>query len=614
MNSIRTLAALAVFVIAGTVTGVAYAGTVPLVPNGVVNVKALSTATASSTWSPKNEYKADHESTSENSASSRFKRFHGRKPSSPTPAPNSVASADAALGASWAGLDHFDQRTANGGNQYSLEPPDQGLCAGGGYVIEPVNTALKIYDTPAVPDDDDRPEHLLRPAGRNRSGVRGCRAVPQRPAVLLRHRYAAVVPDHPRGGCHGCPCAHADRGLDLVGPDGYLGPILDRRDRRRPERHAVASELPVLRRPAAARRGRERALHHDERVRRQPGLQRRAGVRDVEEGARGRLHAGRRAVRQPLARRRAGVLDPAGDLAVCGRLRHVEQRHRVLPLGARLQRDARQPHRRLGDHEHGLARVRYAVRLAPERAREERELRPAGTGDPEGRPAPVWPGGRLSPVRRRGEPADRDAEHERRPDEPGRLRGRRPLRRREHGRRSGRLHAGRRGVVQGSAQGEDARDDERPHGRPGLLRPVRQQRPLPVDRRDAGREEGRDHVHALGAGLLPVLGVRGSGLVDDPRRRSRCRAGRRLHRLRPVCPRRRRPLGRLLGGRRGRLDDLDRQRVHRTVVRRRHLPRRHDLRRDPDGACQLGDARERDPPVRSESGGRPRGGPPTLTQ
>ena len=45
------------------------------------------------------------------------------------------------------GLDHRDQRLANGGNQFSLEPPDQGLCVGNGKIVEPVNTALNVYDT-----------------------------------------------------------------------------------------------------------------------------------------------------------------------------------------------------------------------------------------------------------------------------------------------------------------------------------------------------------------------------------------------------------------------------------------------------------------------------------
>jgi len=65
----------------------------------------------------------------------------------PRPATVAVAQPGSELGTSFAGLDHFDQRTADGGNQFSLEPPDQGLCAGGGYVIEPINDVFAIYDS-----------------------------------------------------------------------------------------------------------------------------------------------------------------------------------------------------------------------------------------------------------------------------------------------------------------------------------------------------------------------------------------------------------------------------------------------------------------------------------
>jgi hypothetical protein len=44
------------------------------------------------------------------------------------------------------GLNFFDQRYANNGNQFSVEPPDQGLCAGNGFVVESVNDVLAIYD------------------------------------------------------------------------------------------------------------------------------------------------------------------------------------------------------------------------------------------------------------------------------------------------------------------------------------------------------------------------------------------------------------------------------------------------------------------------------------
>jgi hypothetical protein len=49
------------------------------------------------------------------------------------------------------GLNHFDQAHAGTGvyanSQYSLEPPDQGLCVGNGFVLESVNTALQVFNT-----------------------------------------------------------------------------------------------------------------------------------------------------------------------------------------------------------------------------------------------------------------------------------------------------------------------------------------------------------------------------------------------------------------------------------------------------------------------------------
>jgi hypothetical protein len=49
------------------------------------------------------------------------------------------------------GLSHVDQRTANGGNQFSLEPPDQGLCAGNGFVVETVNDVIQVYNQQGLP-------------------------------------------------------------------------------------------------------------------------------------------------------------------------------------------------------------------------------------------------------------------------------------------------------------------------------------------------------------------------------------------------------------------------------------------------------------------------------
>jgi len=54
------------------------------------------------------------------------------------------------------GLNHADQRLAGTGiyknSQFSLEPPDQALCVGNGFVVEAVNTAVAVYraDTHAL--------------------------------------------------------------------------------------------------------------------------------------------------------------------------------------------------------------------------------------------------------------------------------------------------------------------------------------------------------------------------------------------------------------------------------------------------------------------------------
>src|SRR5260370_22774030 len=49
------------------------------------------------------------------------------------------------------GLNHRDQRRAGTdeylNTQFSLEPPDQGLCVGNGTVLEPVNDALRVFDS-----------------------------------------------------------------------------------------------------------------------------------------------------------------------------------------------------------------------------------------------------------------------------------------------------------------------------------------------------------------------------------------------------------------------------------------------------------------------------------
>jgi hypothetical protein len=58
-----------------------------------------------------------------------------------------VAGGNPELSLSFDGLNHRQQRLANGGNQFSIEPPDQALCVGNGFVVEATNSVLRVFDT-----------------------------------------------------------------------------------------------------------------------------------------------------------------------------------------------------------------------------------------------------------------------------------------------------------------------------------------------------------------------------------------------------------------------------------------------------------------------------------
>ena len=72
--------------------------------------------------------------------------------------PRGVTLSTPGLQASFEGLNHFDQRfgSSSGGNQFSLEPPDQGLCVGSDgsgntRVVEAVNDVMNVYTTGGAP-------------------------------------------------------------------------------------------------------------------------------------------------------------------------------------------------------------------------------------------------------------------------------------------------------------------------------------------------------------------------------------------------------------------------------------------------------------------------------
>lgn len=76
---------------------------------------------------------------------------HGIFPRHPLDAPevesSTVSTSNPDLRLSVDGITHRDTRLASGGNQFSLEPPDQALCVGNGFVVEATNSALQVRRT-----------------------------------------------------------------------------------------------------------------------------------------------------------------------------------------------------------------------------------------------------------------------------------------------------------------------------------------------------------------------------------------------------------------------------------------------------------------------------------
>src|SRR5262245_53557231 len=90
--------------------------------------------------------------------------------------PHKKAKSNPELNLSVDGLNFRQQRLANGGNQFSVEPPDQGLCAGNGFVVESVNDVIRVFHTDGTPAIGvvDLNTFYGYPAAINRTtGVRG---------------------------------------------------------------------------------------------------------------------------------------------------------------------------------------------------------------------------------------------------------------------------------------------------------------------------------------------------------------------------------------------------------------------------------------------------------
>jgi hypothetical protein len=88
-----------------------------------------------------------------------------------------VAKSNPELKLSVDGLNFRQQRLANGGNQFSVEPPDQGMCVGNGFVVESVNDVIRVFHTadgaPVTGVEDLNTFYGYPPAIIRATGVRG---------------------------------------------------------------------------------------------------------------------------------------------------------------------------------------------------------------------------------------------------------------------------------------------------------------------------------------------------------------------------------------------------------------------------------------------------------
>jgi hypothetical protein len=140
------LTATAVVLLA--VAAAALAGTRQIASSGTTAIRASATG-SDAVQLPELRPGADAGPLSINRPRPGFK--NGKFPKKPLDAPtvgsSTIAEVNTELALSFEGLNHRQQRLANGGNQFSLEPPDQGLCVGNGYTVEAINSALRVWDT-----------------------------------------------------------------------------------------------------------------------------------------------------------------------------------------------------------------------------------------------------------------------------------------------------------------------------------------------------------------------------------------------------------------------------------------------------------------------------------
>ena len=144
LTGFAAVAALALVLVSASAAGIAG----PITLGGTVTVSSLNTTPGSVTGAPTNDTSGASDTDPGMKVAGAIKKFHGKPVSVPTPEGQAVTGSTAF---GFDAISHADQRLADNGNQFSVEPPDQGLCVGGGYVLEGVNIAFRVFSTAGVP-------------------------------------------------------------------------------------------------------------------------------------------------------------------------------------------------------------------------------------------------------------------------------------------------------------------------------------------------------------------------------------------------------------------------------------------------------------------------------
>jgi hypothetical protein len=144
ITAIGAVAALALVLVSASGAGIGGG----VVSAGTVSIGSLNTTPGTVSGTPANDTSGATDADPGMKVAGAIKQFHGKPVSTPAPAGQAVTGSTAF---GFDALSHRDQRLADNGNQFSIEPPDQALCVGGGYVLEGVNLAFRVYTTAGAP-------------------------------------------------------------------------------------------------------------------------------------------------------------------------------------------------------------------------------------------------------------------------------------------------------------------------------------------------------------------------------------------------------------------------------------------------------------------------------